>query len=97
MQRIGEKLLGEVIRDYVQEVGLEDRLRAVNVCGMWREVAGERVAAATGSIYFADGILYCRMASSIVRNSVYYSLDGIRAEMNRRLGKGEEVRKIVLR
>ncbi|HIR94958.1 MAG TPA: DUF721 domain-containing protein [Candidatus Coprenecus stercorigallinarum] len=96
MQRTGEKLLAEILKDYIKDAGIADRLRAVDVCAVWREVVGPRVAAASDNVYFSGGVLYCRMTSSIVRNNVYYSLDGIRAEMNRRLG-GEEVRKIVLR
>lgn len=97
MQRTGERILAEVLRDVIAEAGLEARLRGVDVCGVWRDVVGPRVAEATDSAYFSNGVLYCRISSSIVRNSVYYSLSGIREEMNRRLGGGEEVRKIVLR
>ena len=68
MQRIGEKLLGEVLTEYIKEAGIGERMRGLDICGLWPEAVGARAAAATRSLNFADGVLYCRMSSSTVRN-----------------------------
>lgn len=47
MQRIGEKLLGEVLKEYVRESGLAERMQGLDVCDVWRQAVGPRVAAAT--------------------------------------------------
>ncbi len=96
MQRIGEKLLGEVLKEYVRESGLAERMQGLDVCDVWNQAVGPRVAAATRDIYFRDGILYCRMSSSSVRNMLYYNLPGIISTINSRL-PGAPLRKIVLR
>lgn len=95
MQRIGEKLLGEILKDYISEAGLDERLRALDICALWPQAAGTRVAAATRSLHYADGVLYCRMSSSTVRNMLFYNLEGVRNEINRLAG-GSPVRRIVL-
>lgn len=95
MQRIGEKLLGEVLTEYIKEAGIGERMRGLDICGLWPEAVGARAAAVTRSLNFADGVLYCRMSSSTVRNMLFYNLEGIRGELNRLAG-GAYVRKIVL-
>ena len=87
MQRIGEKLLGEVLTEYIKEAGFGERMRGLDICGLW--------PAATRNLNFSDGVLYCRMSSSTVRNMLFYNLEGVRGELNRLAG-GNYVRKIVL-
>lgn len=96
MQRIGEKLLGEVLTEYVREAGLEGRMQGLEVCDAWRQAVGPRVAAATLDIHFRDGVLYCRLSSSSVRNMLHFNLPGIIGAVNSRL-QGAPLRKIVLR
>lgn len=95
MQRIGEKLLGEVLAEYIKEAGFGERMRGLDICGLWPEAVGARAVAATRSLNFSDGVLYCRMSSSTVRNMLFYNLEGVRGELNRLAG-GNYVRKIVL-
>lgn len=96
MERIGEKLLGDILKEYVREAGFEEKMQALDICGMWPQAVGSRVAAATRSLYFSDGVLYCRMSSSTVRNMLFFNLEGVRNELNRIAG-GTPVKKIVLR
>lgn len=96
MQRTGENKLGELLNAYVDEVHIRERFEALDVGQAWLEAVGARAAAATSGSYFRDGVLYCNMNSSIIRNRLYFNLDAIIVEINRRLGK-EAVRKIVLR
>ena len=92
MQRIGEKLLGEVLRDYIQETGLGERMQALDICALWPLAAGQRVAEATRSLRYADGVLYCQMTSSTVRNMLFYNIEGgtERAESPCRWRTGKE-------
>lgn len=96
MQRVGEKLLGEILKEYVRDAGIEESMRALDICGLWPRTVGSRVAAATRSLHFSDGVLYCQMSSSTVRNMLFFNLEGVRNELNRIAG-GTPVKKIVLR
>ena len=96
MQRTGEVKLGELLSSYVDEVGFRDSFESLDVCEAWRAAVGPRAASATAYAYFKQGVLYCSITSSIIRNQLYFSLDGIRSDINARLGSSL-VRQIVLR
>ena len=100
MQRTGEVKLGELLSSYVDEVGFRDSFESLDVCEAWRAAVGQRAASATAYAYFKQGVLYCSITSSIIRsiirNQLYFSLDGIRSDINARLGSSL-VRQIVLR
>ena len=96
MQRTGEVKLGELLSSYVDEVGFRDSFESLDVCEAWRAAVGQRAAYATAYAYFRQGVFYCSITSSIIRNQLYFSLDGIRSDINARLGS-PLVRQIVLR
>ena len=96
MQRTGEVKLRELLSSYVDEVGFRDSFESLDVCEAWRAAVGPRAASATAYAYFKQGVLYCSITSSIIRNQLYFSLDGIRSDINARLGS-PLVRQIVLR
>lgn len=96
MEKINAQLLDVILNKYLGASGLGRQLLAVQVYEAWKNVVGERNARATISHYFTDGILYCTINSSTLRNMLYFNLDGIRLRINTDLG-GEYVTKIVLR
>ena len=96
MQRTGAVKLGELLGRYVKEVHLENDMRARDVSQAWNAAVGPRAASVTSRTYYKDGVLYCHISSSIIRNRLYYNKDGIMAEINRRVGDGT-VTAIVLR
>lgn len=96
MERIGEKLLGDILKEYVREAGFEEKMQALDICAIWPQAVGSRVAAATRNLYFSDGVLHCQLSSSTLRNILFFNLEGVRNELNRIAG-GTPVKKIVLR
>lgn len=96
MQRTGAVKLGDILTQYIEESGLKDDFLALDIRDAWKDAVGPRVAAATASVRFKDGILYCCIKSSIVRNRLYYNLDGIVSSINGRLGS-DYIKKVVLR
>lgn len=59
-QRPIEELVGQLIRSH----GLTDEVRWRVVCLHWPEIAGERIAATTFPLSFADGVLQVSAKSS---------------------------------
>lgn len=96
MEKTGAQPLGDILKSFLAETGLGRELVSVDVCGAWRKTVGKRAADATSRMYFKDGVLYCTVSSSIIRNNLYFGLDGIKAEINASLGNNT-VRKIVLK
>ena len=79
MRRDPSKSIAEVIKAYIAEAHLEEGLFRVKVYDAWDKVIALRIApyAANGDVKaltlsksFADGVLRCTMASSVVRSSL---------------------------
>jgi len=70
MKREMTRSIGAVIADYVQESHLEDGLLQARVCAAWDSlVIGQVVLRdCTSRRSFRDGVLSCRIRSSVVRS-----------------------------
>lgn len=96
MQRTGAVKLGELLSSYVDEVRLKDSFVSLDVCEAWRAAVGQRAASATAYACFKQGVLYCTITSSIIRNQLYFNLEGLKSDINARLGS-PLVHRIILR
>ena len=97
MKREATRSIGAVIADYVQESNLEDGLLQARVCAVWDSVVIGQVALRdyTSRRTFRDGVLTCKIRSSVVRSHLQFQLETIRTELNTRLG-GDAVKQIKL-
>ena len=88
MKREKTKSIGEAIALYVQETNLGEGLLQARICGMWDALTiGQlRLGDYTARRTFRDGVLSCKMNSSVVRSHLQFQLDVIRAELNARMG-----------
>ena len=87
MQRTGAVRLGELLNQYIDEVRIRDGFVSLDVCGAWRAAVGPR---------FKQGVLYCTITSSIIRNQLYFNLEGLKSDINAHLGS-PLVHRIILR
>ena len=97
MKREQTKSIGEAIAAYVQEGHLEDGLQQARLFAVWNAIVIGQVALRnyTARLSFREGVLNCKMNSSVVRSHLQFQLDVIRAELNARMG-GEVVKQIKL-
>lgn len=96
MERQNAKLLDEVLKELIKKEGLEDSLFRVRLFEAWDRKAGIQAARATTSKFYKNGILYCTISSSVLRNQLYYSLDGLLKSINQEF-PDNPISKIVLR
>jgi len=97
MKREQTKSLGEAISAYVQEGHLEEGLLQARLFAAWDAMRVGQVVLGdyTARRSFRDGVLTCKLKSSVVRTHLQFQLDVIRTELNARLG-GEVVKQIKL-
>lgn len=97
MKREKTKSIGEAIAAYVQEGHLEDGLLQARLFAAWDAMVIGRVALreCTTRRSFRDGLLSCKLNSSVVRAHLQFQLEAIRTELNARLGE-EVVKQIKL-
>lgn len=96
MQRENAKTLRDAINAYLRETNLGDGIVRLRIFKAWDNVTGGAVAEVTYDKFFKDGVLHCKIGSSLIRSNLQLRLQEIADSMNRSLGK-ECVKKIVLR
>lgn len=96
MQRTNTNILSALLKEFVKEEGLEEGLLRVRISKAWDVVVGRKYAVYTTSKFFNNGVLYCTISSSIVRNQLFFRRDDIVFHLNKELGE-EIVKNVVLR
>lgn len=96
MKRVEAKLLESLLSDFVKKTGLEKQLHTIDVFDAWDIAVGEKGAQITSYKFLKDGILYCTISSSLVRNQLHFQVHNIQAKINS-LVPGNLVKKIVLK
>lgn len=97
MKRAFTRSLGEVIADYVQEVHLEEGLRETRIFAAWDAIplGDATLGEYTSRHSFRDGVLSCRIRSSVVRAHLQAQAAMLCARLNDAMG-GEYVKQVKL-
>lgn len=88
--RIGRKEaqgMTELVAQYIREMKLSAGFNSQRVYEAWDVVSG--ASRYTVGRYFKDGMLYCTISSSVVRNQLYFQRDVLLNKMNEHLDKDE--------
>lgn len=96
MRRRKTQKLGEVIKEYLQEVNIEKKLKEVELINSWEEIVGKPVANRTEKISIKEGKLIVYLKSSVVRNELFMMREKLLEELNKRAGE-ELIKEIVLK
>ena len=88
--RIGRKDaqgMQELIGQYIREMKLSSGFNRQRVFEAWDVASG--ASRYTIDRFFRDGMLYCTISSSVVRNQLYFQKDVILRQINEILEKDE--------
>lgn len=88
--------IADLLQSYVKELSLEDDFVKLRIYEEWDRVVMKLGGGICIGRYFKDGILYCSISSSAIRNILYYDLPGIVNRINSAV-PGGHLKKIVLR
>ncbi len=88
--------LSDVLKEYKKEMGIENRLREVELINSWEEIAGKAIARRTSRVYLKGGVLYIQLSSSVVRNELMMMRDTLIQRLNEKAGD-ELVKSVVLK
>lgn len=97
MKREQTRSLADVLGDFVKESHLEEGLQQARVCEAWDLLTVGRVALGQHTLRrtFKDGVLTCKIDSSVVRQHLQFQAEALRVQLNRMLS-GEVVSQIRL-
>jgi len=88
--------LGDLMKSFVKEYGLEQGLERTRIFAAWDKVVGLKYANLTSYKFFKEGKLYCTINSSVAKSQLFASREHIRAMLNKELGE-EAVSEIILK
>ena len=87
MRRSKTITLAEAIKDFVNEMGLTERLDETSLIASWKDVVGKAISSRTSKIYIKDHVLYVHLNSSVVRNELFMLKDSLKNKLNEKAGK----------
>ena len=88
--RIGRKDaqgMSELIAQYIREMKLSSGFNRQRIFEAWDVVSG--ASRYTIDRFFRDGMLYCTISSSVVRNQLYFQRDVLVKKMNEYIDEDE--------
>lgn len=96
MRRSKTHTIEEVIRSYLQETGLELKLKEVELIESWEEIVGKMVSNRTQKIEIKNGKMIIYLKSSVVRNELLMLRESLKEALNKKAGE-ELITEIVLK
>lgn len=96
MRKSNTEKLSDLIRGYVEQNKLEQKLNEVDIITSWEGLLGKTVANYTQELRISNGTLFVKISSPVVRNELLMMKEEIRKRLNEKGGK-EIIRQIVFR
>ena len=96
MRRSNTQKLSEVLKDYLQENKLQNKLTEVDLIASWEQIVGKTIANYTESLRINNGVLFVKTSSPALRSELVMMKEQLRARLNEHAGH-EIIRDIVFR
>lgn len=79
------ELLGNILRKYLKEIGVEKPVKRYEALSLWGSVVGKRISDVTEPVRIADGKIFIKVKSDPWRNELLYHKQRIINDINQRL------------
>lgn len=86
MRRNNTEQIGEVLRKFMREEGLESPLNEHRLIEAWSELLGPGVASYTSNLYIKNQILYVHLTSAALRQELMMGRELLVKNLNRQVG-----------
>mgnify|MGYP001226934479 CR=1 FL=1 len=87
MRKKNTQSLHDILKDYVHENKLEDKLAEIDLINSWERLLGKTVARYTRNIYIRNRILFVETSSPMVRNELMMIREQIKKRLNEEAGR----------
>ena len=94
MKRQREIQLGDAIRQFMRQEGIESPYNEFRLVQAWPEVMGQAVQRYTGNIYIKNQVLYVHLTSSVLRQELFMGRQLLVHRLNNYVG-AQAITKIV--
>jgi predicted nucleic acid-binding Zn ribbon protein len=96
MRKSNTQKLGEIVKEYLEQMMIDRKLKEVGIIRSWEELMGKLVAERTKNIYIKNKILFIELKSSVLRNELTMMRQAIVDKINEKAGE-KMIEKIVIR
>ena len=96
MRRSNTQSLSEVLKEYIEQNRLDQKLKEVDVVQNWENLLGKTIARYTKNIYIRKRILFVEISSSVVKNELFMMREEICRRINENPGR-DVVSKIIFK
>lgn len=86
MRRNNTEQIGNLLRKFMREEGLETPLNEQRLITAWKEVLGPSIASYTSNIYIKNQILYVHLTSAVLREELMMGRELLVRNLNRYVG-----------
>lgn len=86
MKRNNTELLGDVLRRYLRQEGLETPLNEYRLVDAWKDVVGPIISRYTTNLYIRNQTLYVHLSSSVVRQELLMARAMLVRSLNAQVG-----------
>lgn len=93
MKKNNEHNIKELIDDLINTYKLRTKINEVRLQHLWKDIAGNSVAARTIEIYIKDKTLFLRLTSAPLKEELFYAREKIIQQINKRL-EGDFIKEI---
>jgi len=87
MRRSNTQSLSEVLKEYIEQNRIEQKLKEVDVVQGWEDLLGKTIAHYTKNIYIYNRNLYVEISSSVVKNELFMMREEIVRRINENAGR----------
>ena len=86
MRRNEAEQIGDMIRKFFRQNGLESPLNEYRLVQAWKEVVGPVISKYTSNLYIKNQILYVHLTSSVLRQELMMGRDILVRNLNDKVG-----------
>lgn len=86
MRRNDAEQIGEMIRKFFRQNGLESPLNEYRLVQAWKDVVGPVISKYTSNLYIKNQILYVHLTSSVLRQELMMGRDILVRNLNEKVG-----------
>jgi predicted nucleic acid-binding Zn ribbon protein len=87
MRKSNTQPIENVIREFLKEMHIDQKLKEVGIVSQWEKLMGKTVAVRTSQIYIRNHILYIHVTSSVLKNELLMMRQAIIEKINEEAGE----------
>lgn len=86
MKRNNTEQIGDVLRQFLRQQGLETPLNEYRLVDAWKDVVGPVITRYTANLFIKNQILYVSLSSSVIRQELMMGREMLIRNLNAQVG-----------